>query len=112
MGMGPDGVVTRRQSNVARASDRGGGLSRRVGIDRTTLEPGHGTGEKTMENIITGYEAIQYAKNNGITLNKYADPIEDAREGLTVVEANEVAREDARLIWVTTANPPLGTYEN
>ena len=33
-------------------------------------------------------------------LNKYSDPIEDAREGLTVEEAREIAREDPGLIYL------------
>ena len=50
--------------------------------------------------IKTGHNAIEYAKAAGLTLNKYADPTEGAREGLTVVEAREVAAEDPSLIWV------------
>ena len=51
--------------------------------------------------IITGHAAIDHAARQGLTLNKYADPIEVARAGLTVEEAEEVAREDASLIWIT-----------
>lgn len=50
---------------------------------------------------ITGHAAIDHAARQGLTLNKYADPIEEARAGLTVEEAEEVAREDASLIWIT-----------
>ena len=50
--------------------------------------------------IITGYDAINYAEANGLTLNKYADPIEDGRTGLTVDEARKVAAEDPGLIWI------------
>lgn len=49
---------------------------------------------------LTGYEAINYADENGLTLNKYSDPIEDAREGLSVDEARKVADEDPALIYV------------
>ena len=49
----------------------------------------------------TGYDAITIAEERGLTLSKAADPIEDAREGLTVEEAQEVAREDAGLISLT-----------
>lgn len=48
----------------------------------------------------TGYEAIGIAEAGGLTLNKYADPTEDAREGLTVEEAKLVASEDPLLIWM------------
>lgn len=50
--------------------------------------------------MLSGYEAIEYAEANGLTLNKYNDPTEDAREGLTVAEARKIAAEDASLIWV------------
>jgi len=50
---------------------------------------------------LSGYLAIEFAEvNGGLPLNKYADPIEDAREGLTVDEARAIAREDPRLIWI------------
>jgi hypothetical protein len=49
---------------------------------------------------LEGYAAIEFAQANNLTLNKYADPIEDAREGLTPEEATDVAREDERLIWI------------
>ena len=54
--------------------------------------------ETTMK--LTGREAIAYAEANGLSLSKYADPIEDSRVGLSVEEANAVAREDASLIYV------------
>lgn len=49
---------------------------------------------------LTGYEAIAYAEQNDLTLSKYADPTEDAREGLTVEEARKVASEDPTLIYI------------
>lgn len=49
---------------------------------------------------LTGNAAIEYAEAHGLELSKYADPLEDAREGLTVEEAREVAREDPSLIYV------------
>lgn len=58
-----------------------------------------------MSNIktITGLDAINHAEAHGLRLSKYADPIEDAREGLTVDEAREVAAEDASLIYLQVA---------
>ena len=55
--------------------------------------------------IITGHVAIDHAARQGLTLNKYADPIEEARAGLTVEEAEEVAKEDASLIWIKVTDP-------
>ena len=49
---------------------------------------------------LSGYEAIEYAERTGATLNKHADPIEGARDSLTIDEARQVASEDASLIWV------------
>ena len=51
----------------------------------------------------TGIEAIEYARVNDLTLNKYADPTEDARSGLTPEEAEDVAAEDPSLIWLEIA---------
>lgn len=48
---------------------------------------------------LSGYEAINYAEANSLTLNKYTDPTENAREGLTPDEARKVAAEDPSLIW-------------
>ena len=47
-----------------------------------------------------GFEAIFAAKKLGVPLSKYADPVEGPREGLTVLEAEEIAREDASLIYL------------
>ncbi len=50
--------------------------------------------------ILTGHDAIEVAEALGLTLNKYNDPTEAAREGLTPDEARKVAREDPSLIWM------------
>lgn len=36
----------------------------------------------------------------GVTLNKFADPLEGARENLSFEEAEEIAKEDPGLIWL------------
>jgi hypothetical protein len=48
----------------------------------------------------TGSEAILIAEVNKLTLSKYADPTEDGREGLSINEARDVAREDPSLIYL------------
>ena len=53
-----------------------------------------------MTMIISGYEAIEYAEANGMTLSKYTDPVEDARENLTPDQARKIAQEDACLIYI------------
>lgn len=56
-------------------------------------------------NRITGYDAIEYAREHGLPVQKYADPIEDARE-VTVGEAEKIAAEDPSLLWVERPQPP------
>lgn len=51
-----------------------------------------------------GFEAIEYAEEHGLLLNKYTDPVEDAREGLTPDEARTVAHEDPTLIYIEVHN--------
>lgn len=53
---------------------------------------------------LTAHDAIEYAAAHDLTLNKYADPTEGAREGLTVDEAREIAAEDPSLIYVDVAD--------
>ena len=50
---------------------------------------------------LTGRAAIEYAREHDLALNKYADPIEGGREGLTVDEAEEIGREDLSLIYLS-----------
>jgi len=52
--------------------------------------------------MLIGHEAIEFAANTGRTLNKFEDPIEDARTGLGPDEAREIAKIDPSLIWLST----------
>jgi hypothetical protein len=49
---------------------------------------------------LTGFDAIAYAEQEGLPLHKAADRIDDARDGLSVAEAEAIATEDPELIWV------------
>ena len=49
---------------------------------------------------ITGWDAIEYAEQHDLLLNKYDDPIEVDREGLSIEEAEDVARVDPGLIYL------------
>ena len=49
---------------------------------------------------LTGLAAIEAAEANGLTLNKYNDPIEDARTGLDIAEARKVAGEAPSLVYI------------
>ncbi len=50
---------------------------------------------------IKGNAAIEMAVEKGLTLNKYADPTEGARSGLSVEEARELAKQDPSLVYLT-----------
>jgi hypothetical protein len=49
---------------------------------------------------LTGNDAIDLAGEHGLTLCKFTDPTEEAREGLTVAEAEAVVMEDPGLIYI------------
>jgi hypothetical protein len=49
---------------------------------------------------LTGFEAIEFAEKEGLPLNKAADSIDDAVEGLTIAEAEAIAADDPELIWL------------
>ena len=49
---------------------------------------------------LTGFQAIDYAEQEGLTLNKAADNIDEGRAGLSVAEAEALASEDPNLIWI------------
>lgn len=49
---------------------------------------------------LTGFEAIEFAEKEGLPLNKAADSIDDAVEGLSIAEAEAIAAEDPDLIWL------------
>lgn len=50
--------------------------------------------------ILTGLEAIAYARQHGVTLSKRADPLEAERDGLSPEEADRIAAEDPGLVYV------------
>jgi len=62
--------------------------------------------------IIRGHQAIAAAAALGVTLCKYADPIENARAGVTVEEATEIARDDASLVWLEVADADLPDFDD
>lgn len=59
---------------------------------------------------LTGQDAIDYAARTGAQLNKYDDPVEGAREGLTVAEAEDVAAEDPGLVWCEASEERLTVW--
>lgn len=57
---------------------------------------------------LTGHTALKYAEARGLTLSKYTDPIEEARDGLALEEARDIAYFDPSLIYVD-ATPAAST---
>lgn len=49
---------------------------------------------------LTGYDAIEFAEKEGLSLNKAADQVDPPRSGLTVAEAAAIADADPELIWL------------
>jgi hypothetical protein len=49
---------------------------------------------------LTGWAAIDYARETGAPLCKYADPVDDARDDLTVAQAIDVATDDPSLVYL------------
>ena len=49
---------------------------------------------------LTGFEAIEYAQQEGFALNKLADRIDGPAIGLTVAEAEAIATDRPELIWI------------
>ena len=55
--------------------------------------------------ILSGTDAIDFAERTSKLLNKYSDPIEGPRHGVTVDEARDIAREDRSLVWIKIPDP-------
>jgi len=84
------------------------GLSHRRNPDMD--EESEGTGEPTektrippiVENCLRlrGFDAIEYAEKQGLTLHKHPDSISGPRVNVSVAEAAAIATEDPDLIWL------------
>jgi hypothetical protein len=53
---------------------------------------------------LTGFDAIEFAQREGLSLNKAADRIDNAVEGLTVAEAEAIATDRPDLIWLEVSS--------
>jgi hypothetical protein len=49
---------------------------------------------------LKGFEAIEFAEKEGLTLNNAADRIDDALEGMTIAEAEVIFTDRPDLIWI------------
>lgn len=52
---------------------------------------------------LSGFDAIEYAEKEGLTLNKSADSVDDEVTGLSIAEAEAIASENPDLIWLNVA---------
>lgn len=57
--------------------------------------------------ILTGADAIRWARSLGRPVYKYADPTEPARWDLSPEEAEEIAAVDPSLVYVSGPIPPV-----
>ena len=49
---------------------------------------------------LTGFEAIEFAEKEGLTLHKAAGRIDEGADGLSIAEAEAVADDDPQAIWL------------
>lgn len=49
---------------------------------------------------LTGFDAIEFAEREGLSLNKAADRIDPEASGLTIAEAEAIATDRPDLIWL------------
>ena len=56
---------------------------------------------------LTGFEAIEFAEKEGLTLNKAGDSIDGPVQGLTIAEAEALASNDPESVWLEV---PDGEY--
>ncbi len=49
---------------------------------------------------LKGFDAIEYAEKQGLSLNKHPDSINGPRNGLSPAEAEAIAVDDPDLIWL------------
>ena len=53
---------------------------------------------------LIGFDAIQFAEQEGLTLNKIADHIDGPATGLTIAEAEAIASDHPELIWLEVSS--------
>lgn len=71
-----------------------------IRVDEVELRPATPETRTMIDRILTGHDAIDYAETHGLTLSKYSDPMEGAREMVEIPEAREIAADDPALIWI------------
>ena len=61
---------------------------------------------------LTGFEAITFAEREGLTLNKLADHIDEAQEGLSIAEAEAIAVDRPEVIYLDVSEAEYATPRN
>jgi len=61
---------------------------------------------------LTGFEAITFAEREGLTLNKLADHIDEAQEGLSIAEAEAIAVDRPEAIYLDVSEAEYATPRN
>lgn len=61
---------------------------------------------------LTGFEAIEFAEKEGLTLNKAGDSIDTPVQGLTIAEAEAIAADNPDLIWLVIPEDEYGVRKN
>lgn len=80
--------------------------------DKHPREQGPQSSRGTGSIRLTGFAAIEFADQEGLTLNKMADSIDDAAEDLSIAEAEAIAADRPELIWIRVASDDYGTRKN
>ena len=52
---------------------------------------------------LTGFEAIEFAEKEGLTLSKEADAVDDAVDGLSIAEAEAIATDMPEAIFLVVS---------
>ena len=61
---------------------------------------------------LTGFDAIEFAEKEGLTLSKAADPIDDEVHSLSIAEAEAIAVDNPDLIWLVIPDEEYGVRKN
>ncbi len=61
---------------------------------------------------LTGFEAITFAEREGLTLNKLADRIDEAQEGLSIAEAEAIAVDRPEVIYLDVSEAEYANPRN
>ena len=67
---------------------------------------------ETARRRLRGFDAIEFAEKEGLSLNKAEDAIDGPAHGLSIAEAEAIAADNPELIWVDVAEGDYGVRKN